>query len=385
MERDIRILQSIPPELLPHVIFQNEWDEENNANTADLDIDVLVEIVDMQQDAQINLDPESIAEVDKPPVEVSESKKSRSAYSDGTPLGIYLREIAQNPLLTAEEEFKFAKEREAGLLAQEKLRENQARQVIYDPRKEELEADVARGKEVAIKLTESNLRLVVSIARKYMGRGLPLQDLIQEGSIGLMRAVEKYDWRKGYRFSTYAYWWIRQAVSRSIADQSRTVRVPVHMIDTISSVGRTHTALQHRLGRTPTDAEWADEAGISVERLREVMRSVKQPVSLETPVGEDEKTILADFIQDRNAIDLEQAGEQALLEDQLEDVMGVLTEREQEVLRLRFGLHGGYPHTLGEIGEQLGVSRERVRQLEAEALAKLRRPNNATRLREYLE
>jgi len=310
---------------------------------------------------------EVVAEVDYAPSEA--------------PAAIYLRDISRVRLLTAEEEVSLAKQIEQGNLAVERMKQL----VPGADERDRLEGLSHHGNEARRRLTEANLRLVVSVARKYMGRGLPLLDLIQEGNIGLQRAVEKYDYRKGYRFSTYAYWWIRQAVTRAIADQARTIRVPVHMIELIGDVYRVSRDLQQELGREPEPDEIAQEMGTSPEKVRQIIRAARQPISLETPVGEEEESTLADFIADRAARAPAEAAAQELLKEHVEDALQQLSERERAVLKMRFGLIDGRDRTLGEIGEELGVSRERVRQIEAEALAKLRQPKLRQKLREYLE
>ncbi len=297
-----------------------------------------------------------------------------------TPAGIYLRDISRVPLLTAEQEVQLAKALEQGDLAKARIARG------CPPEQESaLREDVVGGSDARRRLTESNLRLVVSVARKYMGRGLPLLDLIQEGNIGLSRAVEKYDYRKGFRFSTYAYWWIRQAVTRSIADQARTIRVPVHMIELIGDVYKASRDLQQGLGREPDATEIAHRMGTTPEKVRQILRAAKQPISLETPIGEDDDGTIADFIADRTVRAPQEAADDAMLKDHVEGALNELNPRERQVLRMRFGLEDGRDRTLGEIGEELGVSRERVRQIESEALAKLRHPRLRNRLREYVD
>ncbi len=323
-----------------------------------------------------------LASSDEPLIEHRHAEEAAGEVDvPDAPAAIYLRDISRVSLLTAQQEVSLAKDIESGNQAAERLKQLPP----WSDEGSRLDDDHRRGKEARRQLTEANLRLVVSVARKYMGRGLPLLDLIQEGNIGLQRAVEKYDYRKGYRFSTYAYWWIRQAVTRAIADQARTIRVPVHMIELIGDVYRVSRDLQQELGREPEPDEIAAEMGTSAEKVRQIIRAARQPISLETPVGEEEESTLADFIADRAARAPAEAAAQELLKEHVEDALQQLSERERAVLKMRFGLIDGRDRTLGEIGEELGVSRERVRQIEAEALAKLRQPKLRAKLREYLE
>jgi RNA polymerase primary sigma factor len=287
------------------------------------------------------------------------------------PVRMYLREIGRVPLLSAEEEVKLAQRMERGKA--ERLKPSANRRLIDD------------GEEAQRRLTEANLRLVVSVAKKYIGRGMSLLDLIQEGNIGLIRAVEKFDYTKGYKFSTYATWWIRQAITRAIADQARTIRIPVHMVETINRLIRISRRLLQDLGREPTSEEIAEQMDITAEKVREIIKVSQEPVSLETPIGEEDDSHLGDFIEDHTALAPADAASHQLLKEQVEDVLDSLTERERKVLQLRFGLDDGRSRTLEEVGKEFHVTRERIRQIEAKALRKLRHPSRSRKLKDYLD
>ncbi len=289
------------------------------------------------------------------------------------PVRMYLREIGRVPLLTAEEEVKLARRMERGKDEQFKPAVSRDYRIIED------------GEEAQRRLTEANLRLVVSVAKKYIGRGMSLLDLIQEGNIGLIRAVEKFDYTKGYKFSTYATWWIRQAITRAIADQARTIRIPVHMVETINRLIRISRRLLQDLGREPTSEEIAEQMEISPEKVREIIKVSQEPVSLETPIGEEDDSHLGDFIEDHTALAPADAASHQLLKEQVEDVLDSLTERERKVLQLRFGLDDGRSRTLEEVGKEFHVTRERIRQIEAKALRKLRHPSRSRKLKDYLD
>ena len=295
------------------------------------------------------LDEEEEVELDKIDLSVPEG------VSIEDPVRMYLKEIGKVPLLTAEEDIELAKRMENG------------------------------DEDAKKRLAEANLRLVVSIAKRYVGRGMLFLDLIQEGNLGLIKAVEKFDYRKGYKFSTYATWWIRQAITRAIADQARTIRIPVHMVETINKLIRVSRQLLQELGREPTPEEIAEEMDMSVDRVREILKISQEPVSLETPIGEEEDSHLGDFIQDDNVPVPADAAAFTLLKEQLVEVLGTLTEREQKVLRLRFGLDDGRARTLEEVGKEFNVTRERIRQIEAKALRKLRHPSRSRKLKDYLD
>jgi RNA polymerase primary sigma factor len=310
----------------------------------------------------------------------------RSASGDDAPptsAAIYFRDISATALLTAEEEVELARQMERGEDAKRDLHQQGE---LSETLREGLEDSVTLGERARSRLTEANLRLVVSVARKYLNRGLPMLDLIQEGNIGLARAVEKYDWRKGYRFSTYAYWWIRQGMTRALAEQARSIRVPTHMVAAIGDVYKAARDLQQELGREPRVHEIADRLDLSTERVQEIQASSRQPVSLETPLGhEDSAGTLGDLIADHALRTPHDIAAHSMLQRHMDDAMQVLAPRERQVLRLRYGLAGGREHTLGEIADQLGVTSERVRQIESAALAKLRQPKLKHKLREYLD
>ena len=304
----------------------------------------------LDDDAELDkLDDEEEIELDKIDLSVPEG------VSIEDPVRMYLKEIGKVSLLTADEEIELAKRMEQG------------------------------DEDAKKRLAEANLRLVVSIAKRYVGRGMLFLDLIQEGNLGLIKAVEKFDYRKGYKFSTYATWWIRQAITRAIADQARTIRIPVHMVETINKLIRVSRQLLQELGREPTPEEIAEEMDMNVDRVREILKISQEPVSLETPIGEEEDSHLGDFIQDDNVPVPADAAAFTLLKEQLEEVLGTLTEREQKVLTLRFGLEDGRARTLEEVGKEFNVTRESIRQIEAKALRKLRHPSRSRKLKDYLE
>ena len=312
---------------------------ENSADDLMLDDDMDID----------GLDDEEEVELDKIDLSVPEG------VSIEDPVRMYLKEIGKVPLLSAEEEIELAKKMEQG------------------------------DENAKKRLAEANLRLVVSIAKRYVGRGMLFLDLIQEGNLGLIKAVEKFDYRKGYKFSTYATWWIRQAITRAIADQARTIRIPVHMVETINKLIRVSRQLLQELGREPTPEEIAEEMDMPVDRVREILKISQEPVSLETPIGEEEDSHPGDFIQDDNVPVPADAAAFTLLKEQLVEVLGTLTEREQKVLRLRFGLDDGRARTLEEVGKEFNVTRERIRQIEAKALRKLRHPSRSRKLKDYLD
>ncbi|MDR7523195.1 MAG: RNA polymerase sigma factor RpoD [Armatimonadota bacterium] len=307
-----------------------------------------IEIVEDEKAAE----PKSKAEAEE---EAEAALRAPEGISIDDPVRMYLKEIGKVPLLTQAQEVSLAQRMEKG------------------------------DEEAKRRLIEANLRLVVSIAKKYVGRGMLFLDLIQEGNLGLIRAVEKFDWRKGYKFSTYATWWIRQAITRALADQARTIRIPVHMVETINKLVRISRQLLQELGREPTAEEIAEAMGLPVERVREINKIAQEPISLETPIGEEEDSHLGDFIEDHDALAPAEAASFTMLKEQLDGVLDTLTPRERKVLKLRFGLDDGRPRTLEEVGREFGVTRERIRQIEAKALRKLRHPSRSKRLKDFIE
>jgi RNA polymerase primary sigma factor len=342
---------------------------------SELPSDALERVVRMLAENGVEvLEPQSEEET---PKSDEEDVGKRAPTSDL--VRIYLREIGRVPLLTAEEEVELAKSIEAGLFAEEKLANVVSR--LAFPELGDLVWEGTRAKQ---RLIEANLRLVVSIAKRYVGRGMLFLDLIQEGNLGLIRAVEKFDYTKGYKFSTYATWWIRQAITRAIADQARTIRIPVHMVETINKLVRVQRQLHQDLGREPAPEEIALEMDLPIDRVIEIQRIAQEPVSLQSPIGEEDSD-LGDFIEDADAVVPMEAAAFIMLQDQLEEILATLSEREQRIIQLRFGLADGHPRTLEEVGREFGVTRERIRQIESKTLAKLRHPTRAQILRDYLD
>ena len=307
------------------------------------------------------------------------------SFNIDDPVRMYLKEIGKVPLLTADEEIELATAMTAGNAAKERLKEiEESGEEITDEERKALNAECKRGERAKQKLAEANLRLVVSIAKRYVGRGMLFLDLIQEGNLGLIKAVEKFDYTKGYKFSTYATWWIRQAITRAIADQARTIRIPVHMVETINKVIRVSRQLLQELGHDPTPEEISEEMNMPVDKVREILKIAQEPVSLETPIGEEEDSHLGDFIPDEGASEPSEAASFTLLKEQLVDVLSTLTPREEKVLKLRFGIEDGRTRTLEEVGKEFNVTRERIRQIEAKALRKLRHPSRSKKLKDFL-
>ena len=372
--------------------------EVSEASDTTLDEDKIEAGIDEEEDLLEGIPEEELkatTDVQLPKVTTARSKRraTRKRANDGgvtmltgDPVRMYLKEIGKVPLLTAAEEIDLAMKIEAGVAAGEQLEKADAGEIEIERR------DLRRltrieevGFDAKQQLIEANLRLVVSIAKRYVGRGMLFLDLIQEGNLGLIRAVEKFDYRKGFKFSTYATWWIRQAITRAIADQARTIRIPVHMVETINKLVRIQRQLLQELGREPTPKEIGDVMGLPEERVREIQKISQEPVSLETPIGEEEDSQLGDFIEDDAAVVPPDAASFSMLQEQLGKVLDGLAERERKVISLRFGLEDGHPRTLEEVGREFGVTRERIRQIESKTLAKLRHPSRSSKLKDYLE
>ena len=333
-------------------------------------------------DADFLPPPEELEDVENVPEEVVDPNSLADSFGVDDPVRMYLKEIGKVDLLTSDEEIQLAQAMGTGNEAAATLKE--AGDDLDDATRAELEAAVKAGEKAKQRLAEANLRLVVSIAKRYVGRGMLFLDLIQEGNLGLIKAVEKFDYVKGFKFSTYATWWIRQAITRAIADQARTIRIPVHMVETINKVIRVSRQLLQELGHDPTPEEIAEEMNMPVDKVREILKIAQEPVSLETPIGEEEDSHLGDFIPDEDASEPAEAASYTLLKEQLIDVLDTLTPREEKVLKLRFGLEDGRTRTLEEVGKEFNVTRERIRQIEAKALRKLRHPSRSKKLKDFL-
>ena len=320
-----------------------------------------------------------------PEEEIVDPNTLVDSFAIDDPVRMYLKEIGKVDLLTPEQEVELAQQMGAGAAAKEQLAElEQSGEELPDEVRLELKKTIRKGERAKQQLAEANLRLVVSIAKRYVGRGMLFLDLIQEGNLGLIKAVEKFDYTKGYKFSTYATWWIRQAITRAIADQARTIRIPVHMVETINKVIRVNRQLLQELGHDPSPEETAEEMGMPVEKVREILKIAQEPVSLETPIGEEEDSHLGDFLPDEGASEPSEAASFTLLKEQLVEVMSTLTPREEKVLKLRFGIEDGRSRTLEEVGKEFNVTRERIRQIEAKALRKLRHPSRSKKLKDFL-
>ncbi|MDO5329373.1 MAG: RNA polymerase sigma factor RpoD [Coriobacteriia bacterium] len=359
IENEETILEGIPDEELKKVVDTTNLPKVNNKNTRSAKVKARKRAVD-----------------------------STTVLLIGDPVRMYLKEIGRVPLLSAAQEKSLAMKIEHGEEAAKRLDEldmavREGKKVDRKERRRLSRVEQV-GLDAKSDLTEANLRLVVSIAKRYIGRGMNFLDLIQEGNLGLIRAVEKFDYRKGFKFSTYATWWIRQAITRAIADQARTIRIPVHMVETINKMTRIQRQLLQEMGRDPTAEEIGEKMDLPPERVREIQRISQEPVSLETPIGEEEDSQLSDFIEDEKAVMPIDAASFSLLQDQLMKVLGSLGERERKVITLRFGLQDGLPHTLEEVGNEFNVTRERIRQIESKTLAKLRHPSRSSKLRNYL-
>ena len=363
----------------------------------DLDSDQMEKIYDSLEVLSIEIGseedilPEIPDDIDPPLDEIADIEEEElvdpntlvDSFAIDDPVRMYLKEIGKVPLLSPEEEIDLAQKMSSGNLAQEQL-DSAEEGSLSAEETAQLKALLKEGEKAKQKLAEANLRLVVSIAKRYVGRGMLFLDLIQEGNLGLIKAVEKFDYTKGYKFSTYATWWIRQAITRAIADQARTIRIPVHMVETINKVIRVSRQLLQELGHDPSPEEIAGEMAMPVDKVREILKIAQEPVSLETPIGEEEDSHLGDFIPDEDASEPAEAASATLLKEQLVDVLSTLTPREEKVLKLRFGFEDGRTRTLEEVGKEFNVTRERIRQIEAKALRKLRHPSRSKKLKDFL-
>ena len=363
----------------------------------DLDSDQMEKIYDSLEVLSIEIGseedilPEIPDDIDPPLDEIADIEEEElvdpntlvDSFAIDDPVRMYLKEIGKVPLLSPEEEIDLAQKMSDGNHAQERL-DSAGEDGLSAEELAQLKVQLKAGEKAKQKLAEANLRLVVSIAKRYVGRGMLFLDLIQEGNLGLIKAVEKFDYTKGYKFSTYATWWIRQAITRAIADQARTIRIPVHMVETINKVIRVSRQLLQELGHDPSPEEIADEMAMPVDKVREILKIAQEPVSLETPIGEEEDSHLGDFIPDEGASEPSEAASFTLLKEQLVDVLGTLTPREEKVLKLRFGIEDGRTRTLEEVGKEFNVTRERIRQIEAKALRKLRHPSRSKKLKDFL-
>jgi RNA polymerase primary sigma factor len=363
----------------------------------DLDSDQMEKIYDSLEVLSIEIGseedilPEIPDDIDPPLDEIADIEEEElvdpntlvDSFAIDDPVRMYLKEIGKVPLLSPEEEIDLAQKMSDGNHAQERL-DSAGEDGLSAEEMAQLKVQLKAGEKAKQKLAEANLRLVVSIAKRYVGRGMLFLDLIQEGNLGLIKAVEKFDYTKGYKFSTYATWWIRQAITRAIADQARTIRIPVHMVETINKVIRVSRQLLQELGHDPSPEEIADEMAMPVDKVREILKIAQEPVSLETPIGEEEDSHLGDFIPDEGASEPSEAASFTLLKEQLVDVLGTLTPREEKVLKLRFGIEDGRTRTLEEVGKEFNVTRERIRQIEAKALRKLRHPSRSKKLKDFL-
>ena len=363
--------------------FTEDKDEYDKIEKALLDADITIEQADAE-DADIDdIEPVIIEEEE---VDISDYDQLPSSVRVDDPVRMYLKEIGNIQLLTIDEETEYAQRVVEGRAAKEKLEAIDAddQNTVSQEEYENLLDISARADIAKDKLVDANLRLVVSIAKRYLGRGLQFLDLIQEGNMGLIKAVDKFDYNKGYKFSTYATWWIRQAITRAVADQARTIRIPVHMVETINKLVRTQRQLVQELSREPSQAEIAERMGISVEKVQQIQKIAQEPISLEQPVGEEEDSSLGDFISDPHALDPYEYTAKMKLREELDEVLSTLTEREERVLRLRFGLIDGRQRTLEEVGKEFNVTRERIRQIEAKALRKLRSPARSKKLKDFI-